>query len=96
MVKTKTTMGFSISEKHRRFLEQWGYGRMSKALYDIIEYYMRSTADPNMWIQNVIKDYRSGQIDEEMTLEAYISMKEQIKYFEESGTVKELRDRLGI
>ena len=91
----KTTMGFSICERHRRFLEQWGYGRMSKALYDIIEYYMRPQ-DSALWVQSTIKDYRMGLINEEQALDAYISMKEQAKYFEDSGLVKELRKVLGI
>ena len=95
MVETKTSVGFSIRKTHRRFLEQWGYGNMSKVLDEIIEYYQRPQ-DPVPWIENILKDYRMGQIDEEQTLNAYITMKEQTKYFEESGLVDELKDKLGI
>jgi hypothetical protein len=95
MVQTKTTVGFSISLEHKRFLEQWGWGRMSKALADMIEYYQRPH-NPVPWIESVLHDYRMGLVDEEQTLTAYVTMKEQIKYFEESGLIEELKTKLGF
>ena len=77
-------------------LERYERGTWSKQVDIWAEYYDRSDVNISTWVEKIIPDYRMGRHDAVEALTAYITMKEQVKVFEDSGFVDELKQVLGM
>lgn len=90
MVRTKRYMGFTLSEEDADFLTQyWGYGRMSRGLHEIIEYFRR---EKNICaeLDNVLKDYNLGKIDRFELMDIYLTMEKITRDIHDSSIIDDL------
>lgn len=87
-------MGFTLSGEDADFMVQhWGYGRMSRGLHEIIEYYRR---EKNICtdLDNVLRDYNLGKIDRFELMDIYLTMERLAQDIRDSGNIYDLIDEI--